>query len=128
MKGGYMCIGYPDAIETAHASLASIVEDIKITGAETAYIFHNHDIAEPHYHFIFMWKKSILSWDKSPDCLHDGCSIEGVNCAECKHYNFVQFMQMHGLKAPKKHTSILYDYNTSRIKDIDSALAYLLHE
>lgn len=122
-KGGYMCIGYPDKIELAHCTLDSIVHDASKMGAETCYIFHDKDVAEPHYHFIFMWRRSVTVWDDQ-QCKHTECVN---NCNGCKFFNFIRFMELHGLKAPKKGTSIVFDYATAVIKDIDSALDYMLH-
>lgn len=119
-KGGFMCIGYVDSMKMDIDDIVSFAHGY---GAETAYIFHDLDACEPHFHFIFMWAKSPLGWDNA---LCDNCKDR--LCIGCKAFNFKRFMIHCGLKAPKKGTSIVYDYNTAVIKDIDSALEYMVHE
>ena len=116
-----MCIGYPDSMLSEIPDIIDYAHDF---GADTAYIFHDLDDAEPHFHFIFMWRSGVLRWEDSK-CKK--CENQTI-CKDCKAFNFVRFMQIHGLKAPKKGTNIIYDYQTSVIKDIDSALDYMVHE
>lgn len=105
MKAGYMFITYPDRLTAIGLTMDDLSADLVTRGAETVYIYHDHDVAVPHYHMIAFWARNPLKWDE-----------------------FKQWLKDHNCICPRKDSNILYDYETARIKDIDSAVRYLTHE
>lgn len=103
-KGGYMCIAYPDP----GFSIQSCADSIEKDGGAVAWILHDKDECKPHYHIICMWESSPKPWIDTP-----------------KRQGFLSWMKEYHCLSPSK--SERYCKEIAVIKDIDSALAYMIH-
>lgn len=110
-KGGYFVIGYPDNHDgKPFAEPEKIIAAIQETHGEVAYILHDRDQCNPHYHILIMWAKSPKDWEW-----------------------FVAFMKQYNLCAPdRKHQGKTREENRyckreAVVRDVDKCLAYMLH-
>lgn len=120
-KGGYMCICYPEDLKKAGVTVSDLVESIQSFHGECAYILHDKDTCNPHFHFIAMWSKDPMPWD----------DVVSPKRGILQRLGFKSWMQQHFCIAPPKHPKSKDDkwcYSVAVIKDIDAALSYLLHE
>ena len=103
-KGGYMCIAYPDP----GFSIQSVIDSIEKDGGAVAWILHDKDDCDAHFHILCMWDSSPMPWNDTPD-----------------RVGFLNWMIQHKCKCPKDNEQ--YCREVAVVKDIDSALAYMTH-